>query len=253
MGKIQNLLRSWNRRRGGFNHRVSHALFCQRKLAVGRRRVGDFYGDVEYSFRFVARSFVLSARAAKAENGLEFGFSVRLFAGSNGVACAAILESQSGLSASADRALAYHLSLASIPVFLLILWLALSNQPNLSEETNLFWRITNHAGAGILSNVSSHLLVASHVFLETIHYAAWILLIPLVDRRAIPWKLKEIPLASNRNGFAKIVFAVLAISIVLVIALWFGFASDYTTTRDIYFAFAIAHVLAEFPFLIKML
>jgi hypothetical protein len=148
---------------------------------------------------------------------------------------------------------AYHLSLASIPVFLLILWLALSNQPNLSEETNLFWRITNHAGAGILSNVSSHLLVASHVFLETIHYAAWILLIPLVDRRAIPWKLKEIPLASNRNGFAKIVFAVLAISIVLVIALWFGFASDYTTTRDIYFAFAIAHVLAEFPFLIKML
>ena len=35
--------------------------------------------------------------------------------------------------------------------------------------------------------------------------------------------------------------------------LWFGFAVDYTTTRDIYFAFAIGHVLAEFPFLIKML
>jgi hypothetical protein len=34
---------------------------------------------------------------------------------------------------------AYHLSLASIPVFLLILWLALSNQPNLSEETNLYF------------------------------------------------------------------------------------------------------------------
>lgn len=28
---------------------------------------------------------------------------------------------------------------------------------------------------------------------------------------------------------------------------------DYTTTRDIYFALAILHVLAEFPFLIKML
>jgi hypothetical protein len=39
----------------------------------------------------------------------------------------------------------------------------------------------------------------------------------------------------------------------LVFALWFGFAIDYTTTRDIYFAFAMAHVLAEFPFLIKML
>lgn len=148
---------------------------------------------------------------------------------------------------------AYHLSLTSIPIFLLFLWLTLSNQPNLSEETNLFWRITNHAGAGILTNFSSHLLVTTHVFLETIHYAAWILLIPLVDQRAIPWKVKEIPLASNRNGFAKIVFAALAISIVLVIALWYGFASNYTITRDIYFAFAIAHVLAEFPFLIKML
>jgi hypothetical protein len=148
---------------------------------------------------------------------------------------------------------AYHFCLASIPVFLLILWFALSNQPNLSEETNLFWRITNHAGSGILPNVSSHLLVATHVFLETIHYAAWILLIPLVDRRAVPWKVREIPLVSDRNGFAKIVFVGLAVSVILVFALWFGFASNYTMTRDVYFAFAIAHVLAEFPFLVKML
>ena len=35
--------------------------------------------------------------------------------------------------------------------------------------------------------------------------------------------------------------------------LWIGFSIDYTTTRDIYFAFAIAHVMAEFPFLVKML
>jgi hypothetical protein len=147
----------------------------------------------------------------------------------------------------------YHLCLASIPIFLLILWFALSKQPNLSEETNLFWRITNHAGASILPDVSSHLLVATHVFLETIHYTVWILLIPLVDRHAVPWKVKEIPLASNRHGFTKLVFAGLGISIILVIALWFGFATDYTTTRDVYFAFAIAHVLAEFPFLIKML
>jgi hypothetical protein len=35
--------------------------------------------------------------------------------------------------------------------------------------------------------------------------------------------------------------------------LWCGFAANYTTTRDIYFAFAMAHVLAEMPFLIKML
>jgi hypothetical protein len=45
----------------------------------------------------------------------------------------------------------------------------------------------------------------------------------------------------------------LIFSVGVVLALWLGFAVDYATTRDIYFAFAIGHVLAEFPFLIKML
>lgn len=148
---------------------------------------------------------------------------------------------------------AYHFCLASIPVFLLMLWFALSGQPDLSEETNLFWRINQHAGSQILPGISSHLLVAVHVFLESIHYFVWILLIPLVDRKAIPWKLGEIPLFAGNNGFPKLVAGAIAVSVVLVLALWVGFTTDYTTTRDVYFAFAIAHVLAEFPFLIKML
>lgn len=148
---------------------------------------------------------------------------------------------------------AYHFCLASIPVFLFGMWLALAGQPNLSEESNLFWRITQHAGSQILPGVSSHLLVATHVFLESIHYFVWILLIPLVDWKAIPWKLGEIPLFAGKNGFPKLVIGAIAVSIALVVALWSGFAVEYTTTRDVYFAFAIAHVLAEFPFLIKML
>lgn len=148
---------------------------------------------------------------------------------------------------------AYHFCLASIPIFLVAIWLAFSTRPNLSEETNLFWRISQHAGSQILPGISSHVLVATHVFLESIHYFVWILLIPLVDRRAIPWRLSEIPLLSNKRGYPKIVLTVFAVSVLLVIALWFGFAVDYTTTRDLYFAFAIAHVMAEFPFLIKML
>lgn len=147
----------------------------------------------------------------------------------------------------------YRVCLASIPVFVLALWLAFSGRPNLTEETNLFWRISQHAGSQILPGVSSHFLVATHVFLESIHYFVWILLVPLVDWRAVPWRLSQIPLLSNKRGFPKLVLAVLSVSIVLVIALWFGFAIDYTTTRDVYFAFAIAHVMAEFPFLIKML
>lgn len=148
---------------------------------------------------------------------------------------------------------AYHFCLASIPIFLVAIWLAFSSRPNLSEETNLFWRISQHAGSQILPGISSHVLVATHVFLESIHYFVWILLIPLVDRRAIPWRLSEIPLLSNKRGYPKIVLAVFALSVVLITALWCGFAVDYTTTRDVYFAFAIAHVMAEFPFLIKML
>lgn len=148
---------------------------------------------------------------------------------------------------------AYHYCLASIPVFLVALWFSLAGQPNLSEETNLFWRITQHAGSQILPGVSSHVLVATHVFLESIHYFVWILLIPLVDWKAIPWKLSDIPLFAGEGGFPRIVIGAIALSLLLVAALWFGFAVDYTTTRDVYFAFAIAHVLAEFPLLIKML
>lgn len=148
---------------------------------------------------------------------------------------------------------AYHWCLASIPLFLLGLWFSLAGQPNVSEETNLFWRIAQHAGSQILPGVSSHLLVATHVFLESIHYFVWILLIPLVDWKAIPWRINEIPLFAKKGGFPRLVVGALCVAVLLTIALWAGFAVDYTTTRDIYFAFAIGHVLAEFPFLIKML
>lgn len=148
---------------------------------------------------------------------------------------------------------AYHLCLLSIPVFLVLLWTLLAGQASLPQDTNLFWRINQHAGADILPSISSHLLVATHVFLESIHYFVWLLLIPLVDRRAIPWRLKDVPMFANANGIPKVFAAFLVFSLLVSIALWFGFAVDYETTRDIYFAFAIGHVLAEFPFLVKML
>jgi hypothetical protein len=148
---------------------------------------------------------------------------------------------------------AYHWCLASIPVFLVTIWFAFAGSADLPSDTNLFWRITQHAGSGVLTGVSSRMLVASHVFLETIHYSVWIVLIPLIDKRAIPWKLEQIPLFANVKGFPKLIVAALVMGLVIVAALWGGFAIDYTTTRDVYFAFAIAHVLAEFPFLVKML
>ncbi len=148
---------------------------------------------------------------------------------------------------------AYHLCLLAIPAFLLLMWLALAGRPNLSEETNLFWRINQHAGSEILPFVSSHLLVATHVFLETIHYFVWLLLIPLVDRRARPWRMRDIPLFGHINGFPKLFLAFWVFAVLAMVGLWAGFSIDYAATRDVYFAFAISHVLAEFPFLVKML
>lgn len=148
---------------------------------------------------------------------------------------------------------AYHWGLGTVPVFVIGLWLAFAHVPNLPADTNLFWRISQHAGSELLPGISSHFLVATHVFLETIHYSVWIVLIPLIDNRAIPWRLSEVPLFANARGYPKLVVALLVVSLLLVAASWGGFAVDYTTTRDVYFAFAIAHVLAEFPFLIKML
>ncbi len=148
---------------------------------------------------------------------------------------------------------AYHFCLASIPIFLIILWSQLSSRPDLSQETDLFWRINQHAGSEILPGISSHVMVATHVFLESIHYFVWLLIIPLVDKRAIPWRLNDVPMFANANGIPKIFAAFLVVSVAIVFVLWLGFTVDYTTTRDIYFAFAIGHVLAEFPFLVKML
>jgi hypothetical protein len=46
---------------------------------------------------------------------------------------------------------------------------------------------------------------------------------------------------------------VLAFGVFVVAILWFGFSLDYATTRDVYFTVAIAHVLAEAPFLLRTL
>ena len=115
---------------------------------------------------------------------------------------------------------AYHYCLASIPVFFVMLWFALSGQPNLSEETNLFWRITQHAGSQILPGISSHLLVATHVFLESIHYFVWILLIPLVDWRAVPWKLdRDTACFQTGMDFQNLWLGQLQLALLLVVGL----------------------------------
>lgn len=150
---------------------------------------------------------------------------------------------------------AYRACLMSIPVFLAIIWLARWGGPDAVGDSPLFIRISEHAGSSVVSGISSQVLIASHVFLESIHYAVWLLIIPLVDRRAVPWRLSEIPLLAgpSRPIVRSATLGVGVAAVLVVLILWAGFAVDYATARDIYFAFAIGHVVAEVPFLIKML
>ena len=172
----------------------------------------------------------------------------------------------------------YRRCLCLLPLLLAGMFWQLSRTASLPDDNGLFWRITQHAGAQLLPNISSHVLVAMHVFLEMLHYGVWLVALPLIarpqitvgahlserpgrthrsaptnDERGQIWKVKSVPLARHPRGFPKLVATVLAFGVFLVAILWLGFSVDYATTRDVYFTVAIAHVLAEAPFLLKML
>jgi hypothetical protein len=111
------------------------------------------------------------------------------------------------------------------------------------------------------------MLVATHVFLEMLHYSVWLVALPLIApirktpesrgaaarKRDRIWNVNAVPVARHPRGFPKLVATTLALGVFLVVILWFGFSLDYTTTRDVYFTLAIAHVLAEAPFLLRMI
>ena len=150
----------------------------------------------------------------------------------------------------------YRRCLCLLPLVLAGMIWQLSQTPALSDSNGLFWRITQHSGVEVLPQVSSHLLVSVHLFLELLHYGVWIVALPLIGgvARVWPvWDVKTIPIARHPRGFPRLVAALLLTALAGVVVLWLGFSLDYSTTRDIYFTVAMAHVLAEAPFLLRML
>ncbi len=147
----------------------------------------------------------------------------------------------------------YRRCLMLLPMLIVAMFWLLSGTPSLADDNGLAWRITQHAGGQLLPNVSTHLLVSMHVFLEMLHYGVWIIALPLVGATGAIWSTKTIPLARRRHGFPKLIAAILICSLFVVAVLWMGFTINYAATRDIYFAVAIAHVLAEAPFLLRMI
>jgi len=150
---------------------------------------------------------------------------------------------------------AYRRCLLLLPVVLVGMIWQLSQTPPLADDNGLFWRITQHSGAQLLPQVSSHMLVSVHLFLEMLHYAVWIVALPLLAPLANTkfWDVKTVPAARHPRGFPHLITVALVAGVALMVVLWSGFTLDYSTTRDIYFTVAIAHVLAEAPFLLRML
>jgi hypothetical protein len=150
---------------------------------------------------------------------------------------------------------AYRRCLCLLPFVLMGMIWQLSQTSSLADDNGLFWRITQHSGAEILPQISSHMLVSVHLFLEMLHYAVWIIALPLIGSRAMTkvWDVKTVPVARHPKGFPRLVAGLLVVALVIVGTLWFGFSIDYATTRDVYFTVAIAHVMAEAPFLLRMI
>ena len=147
----------------------------------------------------------------------------------------------------------YRRCLMFLPLLLVVMLWQLSRTTSLTDDNGLFWRITQHAGAGLLPNVSSHMLVSTHVFLEMLHYGVWIFALPLIGTTGAIWSVKSIPIAKHSRGFPKVVASFLVCGLFVVLLLWLGFSTNYSLTRDLYFTVAMAHVLAEAPFLLRMI
>jgi hypothetical protein len=146
----------------------------------------------------------------------------------------------------------YHLCLLAVPVCLGLLWWHLASAPPLEGEDLLTIRITQHAGSDLLG-ISSHCLVATHTFLETIHYGVWLLAIPWLGRSSNLWNVEAMPLGRRSWSWAHGMRMVLLLGIAGVVVLWVCFLRDYPETRNVYFTMAMVHVLAEIPFLLRAL
>ena len=150
---------------------------------------------------------------------------------------------------------AYRAVLAFIPLILLLMFAQLSTTHSLATDTVLNQEISRHAGSFLLSNLSSHMLVSIHTFLEMIHYGVWIIAIPLataaVSRRK--WLPAKMPVAQKSRRVQLLIAYAFIASNVLVLALWGSFLADYSATRNFYFTVAVFHILAEIPFLLWLL
>lgn len=143
----------------------------------------------------------------------------------------------------------YRKCLLVIPAVVLGFLLSFSGSESLPCNNLLEKQIIRHAGSSVLPDVSSHLLVSLHTFLEMLHYGVWCVAIPVATRAISKWKVETAPALASKPTLQKVAALVMLLSTLAVVSFWTGFVVDFQATRDFYFTIAMVHVLGEIPFL----
>ena len=148
---------------------------------------------------------------------------------------------------------AYHAGLLIVPLLFVMLYWRLHDAPPLPGDDPVSIAIQQHAGDWILTSVSNHFLVAgAHVSRDR---ALRRLGHPdTVDRLSVEAvATRRDPRGTTRRRWRTGVAAILLFGLFIVGVLWACFLIDYGATRYIYFVVALLHVLAEVPFLLRMI
>ena len=150
---------------------------------------------------------------------------------------------------------AFHWCVLLLPIVLAAQWMLVGawNLDGLQVSQEIHDQIARHSDPGFFSQDVGQRLIATHAFLELLHYGIWLVAIPVVSGRVFSGSFNTIPLMKSSPSVSTSIRWLLLLSAFVVVTLWLCFLADYSTTRDVYFTVATLHVLAEIPFLLRLL
>lgn len=146
----------------------------------------------------------------------------------------------------------YHWCLLSIPIAVLGLFLFLNGVPPDTENSQTLTRLSGNPGNMLFADASPAMMLSIYAFLQMVHYAIWVVAMPIVSQSWKRWRLDFMPALRNRAKLQAMVRIGFAMSGLAVICLWIGFKLDYTATLDFYVLLSTLHVLSEVPFMFWM-
>lgn len=112
---------------------------------------------------------------------------------------------------------------------------------------------TDEIRSFFVASPGSPLFLAAHTYLELIHYAVWIGVLPLLAQVTHRTELRLFPALKKSARRLQAAKLLLLLGAAIACLLWWGFSMNFDLTRDLYFRVAIFHVLVEFPFLVRLL